>query len=577
MKRLAAALAALFLVSYVIPLGVPPLTMRDECRYAEIPREMRASGEWAVPRLNGLRYFEKPPLGYWLTALSIAALGENNFAVRFPAALSAAATVLAVLLLVRRFGGGAVPAAVAAAVLLTSGIFDLFGGYNVLDLPLTLFLTAGLALFFCAYQAAAARKRTLCLAGFGACCGAAFLTKGFIALAVPCVVIVPFLAWERQLRRIVRLAWLPLVLACLVAAPWAILVHLREPDFWRYFFWVEHVQRFTAHKAQHAAPWWYFVPVLLVGAFPWTLLAPAAAAGLGRQSTREPLTRFALCWLVFPFLFFSASHGKLETYILPCFPALAILVGLGLVRYFAGGGRRLFAWGAGGLAALLVAGAIVLAILEVGRSRYAPYGPGERVEWAFTTAALLAFAVLAVLAVWRREPRARLILIVAGAGVLLAAEDFLPAALFEEAHAPEHFFLRNAPRVARDGPLCASSATVNAVCWYYKRSDVYLVENSGELHYGLTFADARHRDLRGVELVGLFGNCRSDRLCTIVLDHASFAHVREYLGPPEFQDTTPSLVFAQYRGGLDRIPDGGREAPNAESTPTDRLKDRMAP
>jgi 4-amino-4-deoxy-L-arabinose transferase len=549
MKRLAVALPALFLVSYVLPLGVPPLTMRDECRYAEIPREMRASGDWIVPHLNGLRYFEKPPVGYWLTALSISALGESNFAVRFAAVLSAGATVLILFLLVRRFGGGAIPAAAAAAVLLTSGMFDLFGGYNVLDLPVTLFLTAGLALFFCAYQEATARKRALYLAGFGACCGAAFLTKGFIALAVPCVAIVPFLAWERQLRRIFRLAWLPLVLACLVAAPWAILVHLREPDFWRYFFWVEHVQRFTAHKAQHAQPFWYFVPVLLGGAFPWTLLAPAAAAGLGRQANRDALTRFALCWLVFPFLFFSASRGKLETYILPCFPALAILIALGLLRYFAGAGRRLFLWGAGALAALLALAALVLAVFEIGGLRYAPYGPGENWKWALTTAALLAFAALTALALTRREPHTRLGLIVAGAALFFAAEDFHSANVFEETYAPARFLLRNASHVQPSGPLCACNTTVNAACWYYQRADAYLVGDFGELQYGLGFNDAKHRGMHNADLREFIASFPSDVLVTVVMDHKSFRLVRDSLPPPEFEDTSPLLVFAQYRGG----------------------------
>ena len=147
-KWIVPALVGLVLAAYVAPLGVRPLFAPDECRYAEIPREMLATGNWVSPRLDSVHYFEKPALGYWLTAVSMAVFGLNKFAARLPSALAAALTALAVFLLVQRYGGGRRTAALAAAALLSFGMFFIVGCDNILDMPLTLFLSAGMVCFY---------------------------------------------------------------------------------------------------------------------------------------------------------------------------------------------------------------------------------------------------------------------------------------------------------------------------------------------------------------------------------------------------------------------------------------------
>ena len=175
-KRVAAALLALFVVAYLAPLGIRPLYETDEFRYAEIPREMIASGDWVVPRLDGMRYFEKPALGYWLTASSMVLFGQNPFGVRLPVALSAGVTALALFLLVRRFSfakgtegnaRGVGAAAAAAGILLTSSMFYMLGCYSTLDMPLTMFLTVAAVLFYFAFETENPRRKALCLLFFG--------------------------------------------------------------------------------------------------------------------------------------------------------------------------------------------------------------------------------------------------------------------------------------------------------------------------------------------------------------------------------------------------------------------------
>ena len=142
-QRLTFLIASLFVLLYLMPLSVRPLFIPDETRYAEVPREMIATGDWMVPHLNGLRYFEKPVMGYWLTALSLKVFGENNLAVRLPSALAAGITMLLILLLCSASGAsGPFISWLAALIFMTSGGVALIGTFAVLDSVLAMFLTA---------------------------------------------------------------------------------------------------------------------------------------------------------------------------------------------------------------------------------------------------------------------------------------------------------------------------------------------------------------------------------------------------------------------------------------------------
>jgi hypothetical protein len=273
----------------------------DETRYGEIPREMLASGDWIVPHLNGLRYFEKPPLGYWLNAVAISLFGENAFAVRLPSALAAGLTALLLFLWVRRFPGDAAVPWLAAVVFLLSFEVLAIGVFSTLDSLLSLFVTGAIVSLYFAYEQQQRRPKAILLILAGVACGLAFLAKGFLALAVPVVVIVPFALWQGRLRVCLRTAWAPLAVACLVALPWALAIHRREPDFWRYFFWVEHVERFTSPAGgQHPAPFWFYIPILLGGAMPWTVLMGPIIQGVRHADRRQPMMRLALCWFALP-------------------------------------------------------------------------------------------------------------------------------------------------------------------------------------------------------------------------------------------------------------------------------------
>ena len=479
-----------FALLYLLPLNERPLFWPDEFRYAEIPREVLASGDWVVPRLNGLRYFEKPPLGYWLTATSMAVFGETPFAARLPSALAAGASALLVFLLLRRFAPGGSTAGLGALVLLTSLLPYLLGIYSVLDGPLGLWLTAALTAFYFAYRADGALQRHLLLALFGAACGLAFLTKGFLAFAVPVAVIVPFLLWEGRWRVLFSWFWMPIVVAALVALPWALAVHAREPDYWSYFFWVEHIQRFSGDDAQHAEPFWFYLPVLFAGALPWSLAWPAAVAGL-RRHPRDSLLRYAVLWVAMPLLFYSVSRGKLPTYVLPCLPGLALLAALGLQRQADSGRDGLMQFGAWAGAALFLVVGLVLWLQPVVRPADPLFGAAEAIKLWW----LLAASALGVLLfVWaaRARPGHRLVLFAAApVALLLALQSNLPAKVLD-IKAPEPYLRGWAAQIDPHAVLVADGSLFHAVAWVFRRDDVHLLQK-GELAYGLSYPDAAGR------------------------------------------------------------------------------------
>ena len=334
----------LFLGMYIAPLSFRPMITPDEFRYAEIPREMVESGNWVKPRLAGMDYFEKPALGYQMTAVSFKIFGYNNFALRFPPALATGLTALLLVLFLRRYTRNDRIAVMGGVLYLDMGLVFALGNCAVLDAQVTLFLAGCLLTFL---PACLAEKwdmpRVVLLTASGIFAGLGFLTKGFIALAVPAMVIVPFLIWEKRWKAFYTLPWIPLAACLAVAAPWCIAIHRQAPDFWRYFVVEEHWIRFTgANEGQHSEPWWYFLALLIPLVMPSGLLYPCVFRGLRGQwggLFKQSYMRYLACFFIFPFLFFSACSGKLATYILPCMIPIAALGGIGIAEYFRLGGK----------------------------------------------------------------------------------------------------------------------------------------------------------------------------------------------------------------------------------------------
>jgi len=550
MKRITIFVLGLFLFLYVLPLNVRPLLVPDEMRYAETGREMIETGDWIVPRLDGLRYFEKPILGDWLHALSIRLLGENAFAVRLPSALAVGLSALMLFFLVRRSTGEISAAIVAASVFLTCLEVYGVGTFCVLDSIFSMFVTASLIAFFFAFMETRSRKRAVFLIVSGIACGLAFLTKGFLAFVIPAIVIIPFALWQHKLAESARGLLVMFVTGVLTVLPWGIMVHLREPDFWRYFLWTEHIERFLhAKNGQHPQPFWFFIPVLAGGALPWTPVFPLVVTGLKKTQNKDSFIRFLFCWLIFPFLFFSACRGKLGTYILPCYPPLAILTTIGLMKYLAAGKTLVLSSNLRNTAIVVSAVVIALIIIQTAISPLRIYGPGEVWKFVIIIIALSVYAMLLIIARAAVDIRKILALWCLGPVLLMFASHFAMPNRVVYSKAPNEFLLHNLSRVHPDTILVSDNYLTPAVCWCYERTDVLVIDRGGELTYGLEYGDSKQRLLDIDKFKKLIDETGGKGLVTLITTARRYAGYRRVLPRPVFEDADSGFVFAQFAAG----------------------------
>jgi len=422
MALIVVALIAVFLALWTDDLFQRSTLFRpDEGRYAEIPREMVVSGDWVTPRLNDLKYFEKPPLQYWTTAATFQVFGVNAWSARLWPILFGLGGILMTAWTLAVYRGGRA-AATGAAILASSLLYLLFGQVITLDMGVGFFLTVGACGFALAQRPGVSRGGQLgwMLVVWLALAGAT-LTKGLIGLVVPGLIGVAYLLMTRDWALIRRMHWLPgLALYLIATVPWFVIVQQRNPEFFNFFFIHEHFQRFLTNEHHRGGKWWYFIAVGAAGLLPWT---PLLFAAIGRQIVRTPgrvadlfvgtrqfdLMRWSIAWAGMIFLFFSASSSKLPGYIVPAFPAFAMVLALALEKM----PTRAVAWALG--VNLLIAIGLWFAVPIIGAKAGAKMPP-EQVAQAMPmlreVMAMLAIGTLAALLAlrWRRRTLAVIVL-----------------------------------------------------------------------------------------------------------------------------------------------------------------------
>lgn len=523
MKRLAPRwwLLPYYLVLYVLPIGAGPLSIPDEARYAEISREMLASGNWIVPHFLGLRYFEKPVAGYWFNNIFHWLFGESHFSARAGVAVATGITALLIYLFTRRVFSSERKAVWATFGYLSCLEVILLGTHATLDPMLTLWLTAAWITWWFGVQAESSPRKLLVYGIFGAACGMAFLTKGFVALAIPVAAIVPFMLSEWRVRELCIYGLWSVLIAALVAAPWALAIYHREPDYWHYFFWVENIKRFGSAHAQHREAFWFYLPVMFLGTLPWTGLIPASLREAWRDAESRPIVKYLAFWVAMPLLLLSIAHGKLPTYVLPLFGPLAILVAVGLIQQLSHGGRK--GLKANAIINLVLAILGILAVLAM--KWYSHHGQtyygGQTASWI---ALLSVFGIWAVAAVWSlRRPStglAALVLALVGMSVLLPLS--LPQRVID-AKFPDPILSRYSDVLTdasvigvNDVGLAASTA------WVAKRSDLTMLAGHGELRYGLEYPDALNRWIAGDQIAAWTRDKRRNGTVVIIWREGSY-------------------------------------------------------
>lgn len=388
-------LTAVFVVLYLGMAWTRPLAHPDEGRYVEIPREMVESGDWVTPRLNGVLYFYKPPLFYWAEASAISVGGYNLLALRFWPMVFSLIGILGTYLFARRQFGQAA-GLLSAGVLGTSLLYFGLGQIILLDMAVSVFMALSLFLFYAALHEEERSARRWLFLAFYLCVALAVLSKGLMGLLIPGAVI--FL-WFLFLNQWKKLRHLHLItgglLFLIVVLPWHIMVGLRNPDWFDFYIIQEHFQRYLTDVSERTKPFWFFFVIMPVGLFPWVLFLPQAIKhgfSGGWKARREHLDLWFLAvWVLFILFFFSISKSKLIPYILPTYPAMAVVVGRFLALAWESPERFRIRWSIMAFAILSLLGAIGLPILAFARAH--KVAPGVMIP---VLAAMILLAGLAV-------------------------------------------------------------------------------------------------------------------------------------------------------------------------------------
>ena len=302
----------------------------DEPRYAQVAREMLARHDWITPTLGGKPWLEKPALYYWQTMLTYSIFGVSDWAARLPSAVDATLMVAGVYLFLRRFRPGfQLDGALMAAS--ASGVIG-FARAASTDMPLAATFSMAMLAWYAWYESAS--KRYLALSYIFL--GLAMLAKGPVAPFLAAVIVIIFATAKGDYRLVARTCWIPgIALFLLTALPWYVAVQLRNPEFFRVFILEHNLARFGKDLYHHTQPFWYYLPVALLGLVPWTMFVIAAMAEtIGawwrekRQlfQSEDALPAFLVIWLVVPVAFFSLSESKLPGYIVPALPAGTLLL-----------------------------------------------------------------------------------------------------------------------------------------------------------------------------------------------------------------------------------------------------------
>ncbi|OAT24981.1 lipid IV(A) 4-amino-4-deoxy-L-arabinosyltransferase [Proteus myxofaciens] len=474
------------LLTYFIPLETRLLWQPDEIRYAEISREMLMSGNWTVPYLLDVRYFEKPVLGYWINSIAQWLLGEGHFSVRIVVVTSTLLTGYFIYRSVMLVWDNRDIAFNALMVYLSSFLVLAIGSYNILDPIVVLFVTGSMSFFISGLFAKTTKAKIMAYFLVGAFSALGFLTKGFIAVVLPALVFIVTAISLSRLKEVLCYAPIALLSLIIVAGPWVLSVALKAPDYWNYFFWVEHVQRFIEKNTARAQPLWFYFPIVILGILPWLgFLFGSLKSALSLNKG----TLYFLLWFSLFFAFFSASSGKLLTYMLPCFVPLSIIIGYYMEELKQANNTKIHRINAIINTSFGVIGMAII-IYSLYSQHFTLYENDENLK---VILALFGFLFWSVIGLSSYFKQTQFLTLFCSVGISLIIGFAIPNKV-ESKSTPENVINQYYDQLSDKSYILTDEIGIGtSLAWVLKRTDIRLTESKGELAYGLAYPDVKDK------------------------------------------------------------------------------------
>ncbi|MBF0329231.1 MAG: glycosyltransferase family 39 protein [Nitrospirae bacterium] len=422
MKKQLLALTICTLLLAFFDLGSVPLFDVDEAVFSQASKEMVQNDEWITPTYNGANRYDKPIFFYWLMILSYKMFGVSEFGARFPSAVTAILLALTLFMMTRKVTSDDNIAFYAAAAFIFSLYFFAYSHAAVVDMTLALFISLSLLCFYCyIHESSVSKDRARGYHyAFHVFSAIAFLTKGLIGIIFPFGIAAVYMLITEGVKGVRKIFSLKgSLLFLMTGAPWYLAqLAINGQEFIDQFFIKHHFKRYAEANSGHSGGFYYYIPVLAAGIFPWIAFLPAGIKTALKKTDRFAL--FALVWFAFVFIFFSVSSTKLPNYIFPAVPAAAILAAYG-IRSAAG--RKKFEY------IFTFVSAAAIGIIFIILPKYIPKILAADISWTYGIAAvMLGLSAYTLYAFFKNKEATVQIAVLSGAFIVIIAANALPLA-----------------------------------------------------------------------------------------------------------------------------------------------------
>nr|BET44798.1 MAG: lipid IV(A) 4-amino-4-deoxy-L-arabinosyltransferase [Candidatus Aschnera chinzeii] len=503
-----------FLIIYLVPLNSRLLWQPDEVRYAEISREMIEKNNWTTPYLLNIRYFEKPVAGYWINNISQIIFGTSNFAVRIGAVFSTFITSITIYCIAHLMWHNKYISLSASCIYISMLLVCSIGTYNVLDPILTMWLTICMLFSYLSLHTTNILLKIISWVCIGLSSGMGFLTKGFLAFIIPAIHILTIIIYQKRYIELFKFGYIAICSAILITLPWVINIHKNEPDYWNYFFWIEHIKRFFDNNAQHKSPIWFYIPVIIVGSIPWFGILFGTILNILKKKIMTINIVFLISWFIISFIFFSVAKGKLITYMLPAMAPLSLLMSNYIFSCIKNTDLFFFKFNNLFNGSVGIIGILIFSILFYFKNPF--YSNKENIKIFF---GILFFIIWTIIALISNRINYKYWLCNSCYSLLLSlmVNYLIPQSTIDY-KLPQNFIQKNLNILKNSNYIIADNVGwATAIAWELKKSNIYLYNDPGELKYGLQYSNNLSRIIHKNDIIQWIKNKnRHERIAVIL-------------------------------------------------------------